>query len=101
MLKNQLCKKAKQFAFLTAFLELRNSLSRSNSPRSLSDFTLQCLAVTTGLTANKFAVFCWRKIWIATLEYKLAMTEEGTQILRLRLAMTEENKHRCFAFGSE
>jgi hypothetical protein len=42
--ENQLCKKAKQFAFFTSFLELRNSLSRSDSPRSLSDFTLQCLA---------------------------------------------------------
>ncbi|MDR3346728.1 MAG: hypothetical protein LBS73_06100, partial [Campylobacteraceae bacterium] len=57
--ENQLCKKAKQFAFFTSFLELRNSLSRSDSPRSLSDFTLQCLGrLSAGKeTANEFAVF--------------------------------------------
>ncbi|MDR3345635.1 MAG: hypothetical protein LBS73_00525, partial [Campylobacteraceae bacterium] len=33
--ENQLCKKAKQFAFFTSFLELRNSLSRSNAPLRL------------------------------------------------------------------
>jgi hypothetical protein len=57
--ENQLCKKAKQFAFFTSFLELRNSLSRSNAPLRLYPTSrFNAWALSAGKeTANKFAVF--------------------------------------------